>query len=454
MVNDWWRRLRRWWSRLVADWRGGTTVLLEIVRECNQRCAYCYRLPDSRGPARRLATSELDAVLERLTAHFGRLRLTITGGEPTLHPDLEAMVRRCVAVDPAATLITNLSTMTPTLAGRLRAAGLRGIQVTFLSPVPAEHDALCGAGSFDRWLAGLTHAREAGLEVGAILLVTRSTARRVPESLRFLLGLGLGSFLVNRYNGGFPATGGGEPAAPAAGDPADSHLAPTTGDRAPTADTFVPAAGPPARAEDGPAPPATDHPAPIPGGQGPTATDPAGLYLTGEDLDRLLADLEEAGARWNLTIPLGVPIPSCLADFSRYPHLEFASCPIGRDHGMYWAVGADGALRACNHLPGPLGDLLTTSVAAILRGEPWRRLRQDLATVPAPCQGCPTFALCRGGCRTAPWCRGHPGAAWEIRRGREREAAVRPGRSSPSRPGRGWGSGLPSPARHRLRPGR
>ncbi|NLI78421.1 MAG: radical SAM protein [Candidatus Riflebacteria bacterium] len=383
MVNDWGRRLRRWWSRLIADWRGGTTVLLEIVRECNQRCAYCYRLPDSRGPARRLAPAELDTVLERLTTHFGRLRLTITGGEPTLHPDLEAMVRRCVAVDPAATLITNLSTMTPALAGRLRAAGLRGIQVTFLSPVPAEHEALCGAGSFDRWLAGLTHAREAGLEVGAILLVTRPTARRVPESLRFLLGLGLGSFLVNRYNGGFPAKGGGEPPGPA---PQQAPSRPATDDGLSTTDV-------PARGGDGPAPAAAD---PL-----PAAADPAGLFLTGGDLDRFLADLEEAGARWNLTIPLGVPIPSCLADLSRYPHLEFSACPIGRDRGMYWAVGADGALRACNHLPGSLGDLLTTPVADILRGEPWQRLRQELATVPAPCRGCPTFDRCRGGCRGA-----------------------------------------------------
>ncbi len=351
-MNDWWRRFRRWWSGRLADWRGGTTVLLEIVRECNQRCAYCYRLPDSRGPTRRLTPSELDTVLERLTAHFGRLRLTITGGEPTLHHDLEAMVRRCAAVDPAATLITNLSTMTPALAGRLRGAGLRGIQVTFLSPVPAEHDALCGEGAFDRWLAGLTHAREAGLEVGAILLVTRPTARRVPESLRFLLGLGLGSFLVNRYNGGFPATTG-------------------------------------------------RHPAAVPEAPEPAAADPAGLFLTGGDLDRFLADLEAAGARWNLTIPLGVPIPSCLADFRRYPHLEFSACPIGRDGGMYWAVGADGGLRACNHLPEPLGNLLTTPVAGILHGEPWRRLLQELAAVPAPCRACPTFARCRGGCRGA-----------------------------------------------------
>jgi len=338
-MRDPWRRLWRWGRQVLAGWRPETAVILEIVRECNQRCRYCYRLPEAGKPALHLSPDDLTLVLRRLREGFGRLRLTISGGEPTLHPELPEIVRRCVAVDPGTILITNLGTMTAELARDLRLAGLREIQVTFLSPVPAEHDALCGPGSFDRWIAGLSHARQAGLKAGAILLVTHGTVGRVREALAFLLALDLRSFLVNRYNGGYPAIGGD-----AEGD---------------------------------------------------------GLFLTRSDLEGFLAALEEAGARWNLTIPLGVPIPSCLADHARFPHLEFSACPIGRPRGSYWAVGADGALRACNHLPGALGNLLTTPVAEILAGQAWRELVSRFERLPERCQGCPTASLCRGGCRGA-----------------------------------------------------
>ncbi|RCK77919.1 MAG: metallo cofactor biosynthesis protein [Candidatus Ozemobacter sibiricus] len=336
MLGDWWRRVRRWLSRWRESRAGAATIILEIVRQCNQRCRYCYRLPASAGPARHLAPAELDLILTRLRDHFGRLRLTISGGEPTLHPELMAMVRRCAAIDPQVQLITNLQTMTPARAHDLAQAGLRHLQVTFLSPVAAEHDRLCGPGSFGNWLHGLEAARRAGLQVGAILLVTRSTVGHLEQSLAFLVALGMHGFLVNRYNAGYPPSDG---------------------------------------AED--------------------------LFLTAEDLEGFLTTLEEAGRRWNIHIPLGVPIPSCLVEFARFPHLEFSACPIGRAQGMYWAVGADGELRACNHLPGGLGSLLTARVADLLAGEAWRSLLADLERPPPACLGCPTFGICRGGCRGA-----------------------------------------------------
>ncbi len=339
------RRLSRGWTRLLTHWQRRTTVILEITRHCNQRCAYCYRLPASTGPEAAMPAETLRIVLSRLTAHFGRLRLTLSGGEPTLHANLDDLVTQCIAIDPKTTLITNLSTMTPTLALRLRRAGLAQIQCTFISPVPAEHEALCGPGSFMRWAWGLQIARDAGLKIGAILLVTHRTVAQVQRSLEFLLALGLENFMVNRYNAGYPATNSDAP-----GD---------------------------------------------------------GLFLDRADLNRFLEALEEAGRRWHLTIPLGVPIPSCVADFSRYPHLEFSSCPIGRDEGMYWAVGPDGQLRACNHLPTGLGNLVTTPVAEILAAPPWHELGTAIQCAPSVCKDCRSFAVCRGGCRAAALTWGH-----------------------------------------------
>lgn len=312
-----------------------TPVTIEVVRHCQQACRYCYRLPASTGTPEFLAPETLRICLERLKSQFGRMAITISGGEPTLHTQLPELVRLCREYSRAVTLISNLGCMTFELASELARSNLQHVQTTFISPIPAEHDALCGTGTFSRWLTGFEAARRAGLNLGAILLVTPATLERIPVAIDFLLGLGVKGWMVNRFNAGYRTT-----------------------------------------------------------------ADASSLFLDQTQLERMLSLLEGTAARRGLTIPFGVPIPVCLADPKRYPHLVFASCPLGRK-GQYWTVGADGFLRPCNHLPIKLGDLRLQSIAEMLQQATWQQILAHLHTPPPPCSGCAFSNECQGGCRAA-----------------------------------------------------
>ena len=80
------------------------TVNMHVVGHCNFRCGYCYaRFEQSKTflplPAAR-------TILRELKEHGAR-RITFAGGEPTLHPDLEAMLRTCAEVGLVTSLVTN-----------------------------------------------------------------------------------------------------------------------------------------------------------------------------------------------------------------------------------------------------------------------------------------------------------------------------------------------------------
>jgi len=80
------------------------TVNLHIVGHCNFACRFCYaRFVDAK---EMLPWPRLEGVLAALSAR-GVRRVTFAGGEPTLHPDLLAALRRCADLGLVTSVVTN-----------------------------------------------------------------------------------------------------------------------------------------------------------------------------------------------------------------------------------------------------------------------------------------------------------------------------------------------------------
>lgn len=80
------------------------TVNMHIVGHCNYRCGYCYARFEKSKTFLPLATAE--RILGELKTH-GATRITFAGGEPTLHPELESMLRACADLGLVTSLVTN-----------------------------------------------------------------------------------------------------------------------------------------------------------------------------------------------------------------------------------------------------------------------------------------------------------------------------------------------------------
>src|SRR3954465_13985852 len=99
------RKLRE--ARLVA-WgllHKSHPVLAQIVpmRRCNLSCAYCNEYDKVSDP---VPLPEMERRIDRL-AELGTSAVTISGGEPMLHPALDEIIRRIRRRGMLAGLITN-----------------------------------------------------------------------------------------------------------------------------------------------------------------------------------------------------------------------------------------------------------------------------------------------------------------------------------------------------------
>ena len=128
------RKLRE--IRMIAKGLVSTRhpLLVHIIptRRCNLACTYCNEFDDFSKP---VPTEEMFRRIDRLGA-MGTAIITISGGEPLLHPDLDAIIARIRKNGIIAGLITNGYLLVADRIGRLNRAGLEYLQISIDNTIP------------------------------------------------------------------------------------------------------------------------------------------------------------------------------------------------------------------------------------------------------------------------------------------------------------------------------
>ena len=111
-------------------------ILAHIIpmRRCNLACAYCNEYDDHSKP---VALEEMIRRLDHL-ANLGTNVITISGGEPLLHPELDDIIAHVRRRGMIAGMITNGYLLTADRVKRLNRAGLDHLQISVDNVMPDE----------------------------------------------------------------------------------------------------------------------------------------------------------------------------------------------------------------------------------------------------------------------------------------------------------------------------
>lgn len=102
------------------------------IRRCNLSCAYCHEYDTISAP---VATADVLRRIDHLAA-LGTGIVTISGGEPMLHPDIDEIVGHVRGRGMIATVITNGYLLSHVRIGRLNRAGLDHLQISIDNVTP------------------------------------------------------------------------------------------------------------------------------------------------------------------------------------------------------------------------------------------------------------------------------------------------------------------------------
>jgi MoaA/NifB/PqqE/SkfB family radical SAM enzyme len=134
------------------------------IRRCNLACAYCNEYDKTSAPV------PLETMLRRIDrlAELGATIVTISGGEPTLHPGLEHIIRRIRERGAIATLITNGFLLTPDYIRGLNRAGLDYLQIS-IDNVQPDATSMKSLKTLDRKLEWLARYAEFAVTINSVL---------------------------------------------------------------------------------------------------------------------------------------------------------------------------------------------------------------------------------------------------------------------------------------------
>ncbi len=139
--------LRRRVKSIGRDLRGARKIAKALVstdhpllahiipmRRCNLACEYCNEYDDFSKPV------PLETMFQRLDqlAALGTSVVTISGGEPLLHPELDDIIRRIRKNGMVAGMITNGYLLVAERIQRLNRAGLEWLQISIDNVIPDE----------------------------------------------------------------------------------------------------------------------------------------------------------------------------------------------------------------------------------------------------------------------------------------------------------------------------
>jgi GTP 3',8-cyclase len=146
-------------GRVVTDLR------MSVLDRCNFRCTYCMPAEGLPWLSRReiLTEEEVERAV-RILVGLGVREVKLTGGEPTVRPELVDIVRRIRAIDAGLDVsLTTNGYLLDRLAEPLREAGLDRVTVSCDSLLRHRFAEMTRRDALDRVLAGIRAAADAGL---------------------------------------------------------------------------------------------------------------------------------------------------------------------------------------------------------------------------------------------------------------------------------------------------
>jgi MoaA/NifB/PqqE/SkfB family radical SAM enzyme len=159
--------------------------LIRINGHCNMSCAFCF-------VDRTVGDFELDTLKEDIAAmaRGGTRHLVLSGGEPTIHPDLPALVRFAhglAAFDVIEMQSNGVKCADFDYARQLAEAGLNKVTVSLHSIDPEHSDRITRLpNAFGKTVQAIHNFRKLGVLTQIAHVITKANYEELPDTMRYL----------------------------------------------------------------------------------------------------------------------------------------------------------------------------------------------------------------------------------------------------------------------------
>lgn len=167
---------------------------VRITRACNNNCIFC--LDRENQNASILPIVDIVKDLKKGLDNSAK-RVVISGGDPTVHPDLVKIVRKAKRLGyQHVQIITNGRMLAyEKFAIDLKKAGLDEVTLSLHSHIEKDFEEMTGVkGSYKQSLSGLINAQKQGFIVSVDIVINKINYLKLKETLLFYIKMGVSEF--------------------------------------------------------------------------------------------------------------------------------------------------------------------------------------------------------------------------------------------------------------------
>jgi PqqA peptide cyclase len=169
--------------------RRPTTLLAELTHRCPLHCPYCSNPIDLARSQAELATDDWKRVFTQ-ARELGVLQLGLSGGEPLIRRDLEALVVHAHSLGFYQTLVTSAVGLTRERAVKLKEAGLEHVQISIQDSDKEISEKIAGTRSWDAKLLAAQWIKELDFAFTVNVVLHRANLDHLEEIIDLAGALG------------------------------------------------------------------------------------------------------------------------------------------------------------------------------------------------------------------------------------------------------------------------
>jgi len=158
---------------------------LRTTRRCNNHCIFCH---DSEIQNGELIKTDILRQEIRNARQNGYSRLILSGGEPTIHPDIINLIdyARRLGFDWIQIISNGRMFAYPDFTQKAIAAGLNEVTISFHSHIEGVSDRITGIkGSFLQTIRGIENLKKSNIVLSIDIVINRLNFRHLRESIEF-----------------------------------------------------------------------------------------------------------------------------------------------------------------------------------------------------------------------------------------------------------------------------
>ncbi|MFW6052774.1 MAG: radical SAM protein [Desulfosalsimonas sp.] len=182
-------------KKTVSFARNAVNVFFHITTRCNLRCEHCYINPDQHGDFTLPAATATDWL--KLFRRQGKTaNLILLGGEPTLHPELDRIVREAVKLGYGSITIDTNGYLFHEITDKLTPEEVDYFSFSLDGATEATNDAIRGDGCYSACTKGIKQAVDKGFSASLIYTVSTRNLHELANMPPLLRDLGVSRFFI------------------------------------------------------------------------------------------------------------------------------------------------------------------------------------------------------------------------------------------------------------------